>query len=117
MFVTPDGEKIFVIDGHVHWWNGTAANQRNRHGEEFIQCFFEYHQALTHPDFLTDRSRFDWYSPDKMYHDLFVDGYDDMAIFQPTYLKAFYVDGFNTTERNALLWRADPERYILNGSF
>jgi predicted TIM-barrel fold metal-dependent hydrolase len=117
MFVTADGEKIFVIDGHVHWWNGTAANQRNRHGEDFIQCFFEYHQALTHPDFLTDRSRFDSYSPEKMYQDLFVDGYDDMAIFQPTYLKAFYVDGFNTTEQNALPWQAHPERYILNGSF
>ena len=34
---------------------------------------------------------------------LFVDGPDDMAIFQPTYLKDFYVEGFNTTEQNSLL--------------
>ena len=38
-----------------------------------------------------------------MYSDLFVDGYDDMAIFQPTYLTDFYNNGFNTTEQNAVL--------------
>ena len=33
-------------------------------------------------------------------HDLFEDGYVDVAIFQPTYLTDFYVHGFNTTEQD-----------------
>ena len=38
-----------------------------------------------------------------MYQDLFVDGYDDMAILQSTYLTDFYKNGFNTIERNAAM--------------
>jgi predicted TIM-barrel fold metal-dependent hydrolase len=52
-----------------------------------------------------------------MYRDLFVDGYDDMAIFQPTYLKDFYKKGFNTTEQNAVIKGKHPDRFILNGAF
>jgi predicted TIM-barrel fold metal-dependent hydrolase len=52
-----------------------------------------------------------------MYNDLFVQGYDDMAIFQPTYLKDFYVNGFNTLEQNAVLKTKYPDRFILNGAF
>ena len=33
--------------------------------------------------------------------DVFEDGHVDVAIFQPTYLKEWYTDGFNTTERTA----------------
>ena len=32
--------------------------------------------------------------------DLFEDGYVDVGIFQPTSLRQWYTDGFNTTERN-----------------
>jgi predicted TIM-barrel fold metal-dependent hydrolase len=52
-----------------------------------------------------------------MHDDLFVHGYDDMAIFQPTYLKDFYVNGFNTLEQNAVLKAKYPDRFILNGAF
>jgi predicted TIM-barrel fold metal-dependent hydrolase len=52
-----------------------------------------------------------------MYRDLFVDGYDDMAICQPTYLKEFYKSGFNTTEQNATIKAKYPNRFILNGAF
>ena len=36
MFKTASGEEIFIIDGHVHNWNATKANQKNVHGEQFI---------------------------------------------------------------------------------
>jgi predicted TIM-barrel fold metal-dependent hydrolase len=52
-----------------------------------------------------------------MYEDLFVKGYDDMAIFQPTYLKDFYKNGFNTLEQNASLGVRYPDRFIINGAF
>jgi predicted TIM-barrel fold metal-dependent hydrolase len=117
MYVTEKGEEIFVLDGHVHWWDGSAANQRNPYGEAFIDCFFDYHKALTPPEYLVTRKEFDKYAPETMHDDLFVRGYDDMAIFQPTYLKEFYKNGFNTTEQNASLARIYTERFIVNGAF
>jgi predicted TIM-barrel fold metal-dependent hydrolase len=47
MFRTETGEEIFVIDGHVHLWDGSKANQRNVHGEQFIDCFYAYHSNLS----------------------------------------------------------------------
>ena len=47
--------------------------------------------------------------------DVFEDGYVDKAIFQSTYLKYWYKDGFNTTERNAALLEKHPDKFIVNG--
>ena len=52
-----------------------------------------------------------------MYQDLFVDGPDDMAILQSTYLTDFYKNGFNTIEQNAVMKERAPDRIILNGAF
>src|SRR5437870_13353571 len=52
-----------------------------------------------------------------MLKDVFIDGYVDMGIFQPTYLKDFYKNGFNTTEQNSWLKVRYPERWILDGSW
>ena len=37
-----------------------------------------------------------------------------MAIFQPTYLKEWYKEGFNTTERNGALAEKHPGKFIVN---
>ena len=50
-------------------------------------------------------------------HDLFVDGYVDIGILQSTYLSDFYVNGFNTTERNAMMKDKYPDRFILNSAW
>jgi predicted TIM-barrel fold metal-dependent hydrolase len=50
-------------------------------------------------------------------HDLFEIGYVDKAIFQPTYLTDFYVNGFNATEQDAVLQEKYPDKFIVNGSF
>ena len=39
------------------------------------------------------------------------------AIFQPTYLKDFYINGFNTTERNGALAEKHPDKLITNGAW
>ena len=52
-----------------------------------------------------------------MMQDVFVDGYVDIGIFQPTYLTDFYVNGFNTTERDAMLKDKYPDRFILNSAW
>ena len=49
--------------------------------------------------------------------DVFQDGYVDVAIFQPTYLKEWYKEGFNTTEKNGALAEKHPGKFIVNGSF
>ncbi len=117
MYKMKDGEEIFIVDGHTHFWDGSPANQKNVHGAQFIDCFYGYHNALSPKEELWPKDKFDKYSAEQMYKDLFVDGPDDMAILQPTYLIDFYKNGFNTTERNSALWKKHPERFILNGAF
>ncbi len=47
MYRTANGEEIFVIDGHTHFWDGSPANQKNIHGKQFIECFYAYHSNLS----------------------------------------------------------------------
>src|ERR1700750_1199913 len=117
MYKTKNGEEIFIIDGHVHLWDGSPKNQRNVHGAQFIDCFYGYHSALSPKEEVWEREKFYKYGPETMYRDLFVDGPDDMAIFQPTVLTDFYKNGFNSTEQNAVLKQKYPDRFILNGAF
>ena len=117
MYRTDSGEEIFVVDGHTHFWNAAADNQKNVHGRQFIDCFYGYHKALSPPEEVWPLEKFERYGADAMYDDLFVDGPDDMAIMQSTYLKDFYKQGFNTVERNHEMARRHPERFIVNGAF
>ncbi|WP_077614322.1 amidohydrolase family protein [Caenibacillus caldisaponilyticus] len=117
MYITKDGEEIFVIDGHVHYWDASPENQLNVHGEEFINCFHDYQKNLSPKEYIWPREKFLKYDKETIVHDLFVSGYVDMAIFQPTYLTDFYKNGFNTVERDAELVREYPNRFIVNGAF
>lgn len=117
MYKTPTGEEVFIIDGHTHYWDGSPENQSNIHGKQFIECFYAYHTALSPKDQLWPKEQFEKYSAERMYNDLFVDGPDDMAIVQSTYLSEFYKTGFNTIERNAEMAKAHKNRFILNGAF
>jgi len=49
--------------------------------------------------------------------DVFEDGHVDVAIFQPTNLTEWYKEGFNTTERNALMGEKHPGKFIYNTNF
>jgi uncharacterized protein len=112
-----DGEKYFVVDGHIHFWDASPENQKNVHGEQFIDCFYGYHSALSPEEYLWPEDKFQKYSEEDIMHDLFEIGYVDVAIFQPTYLRDFYVNGFNTTEQDAVLKEKYPDKFVLNGSF
>ena len=111
-----DGEKYFVVDGHVHYWDASPEN-RNRYGEGFINCFYDYHKNLSPEEWVWPKEKYDKYSEEDMMHDLFEVGYADVAIFQPTYLTDFFPGGFNTTAQNAVLKEKHPDKFILNGSF
>src|SRR6266851_5589128 len=84
MYVMPNGEEILVIDGHTHLWDGSPANHKNIHGKEFIDCFYDYHRNLSPADYLWPKEKFEKYPLETLVQDLFVDGYDDMAILQLT---------------------------------
>jgi predicted TIM-barrel fold metal-dependent hydrolase len=115
MFVTPEGKKLFVIDGHTHLWDARPENRRNRYGLTFIEVFWNGHNGLTPPDQRWSWERFLHYGVENAARDLFEDGYCDMAIMLPTYLYEFYTHGFNTTAQCAVMKDAYPEKIILAG--
>ena len=87
------------LDAHVHFWDAPPGSIKNVHRQQFIDCFYAFHR-LGPAEYRWEKKRFDYPGPEAMYDDLFVQGFTDLAICQPTYLQEFYRSGFNTTERN-----------------
>jgi len=112
-----NGETYFVVDGHVHFWDASLENQANEYGKGWIECFYDYHKNLSPEEYLWPFDRFQRYSEDRMMEDLFEKGHVDVAIFQPTYLREFYHNGFNTVEQDAVMAEKYPDKFILNGAF
>ena len=111
-----DGEQYYIVDGHTHFWDARPEN-RNKWGEGFIACFYDYHRNLSPEEYVWPKEKYDRYSEEDMIHDLFEIGYDDIAIMQPTYLREFFPGGFNTTEQNVEMAEKYPGKFIVNGSF
>ena len=111
-----NGRKYFVVDGHVHFWDARPEN-RNKYGEGFIACFYDYHRNLSPEEWVWPKEKYDKYSEEDMIHDLFEVGYADKAIMQPTYLTDFFPGGFNTTEQDAEMAAKHPGKFIVNGAF
>jgi uncharacterized protein len=114
---TKDGEHYFVVDSHTHFWDGSPENQANRYGKGFIECFYDYHRNLSPESEVWPLAKFEKYSEADLLHDLFEVGYVDKAIFQPTYLSDFYVNGFNTTEQDGAIAERNPGKFIVNGAW
>jgi len=112
-----NGEDIFVIDGHVHLWDASEENIQHEGGEQFIQCFYDYHTGFTPEEKQWSLEEYRKYGPERMVQDLFGNAAVDMAIFQPSYLTDFYDEGFNTIDQNGELATEYPERFINNGRF
>ncbi|WP_326836179.1 amidohydrolase family protein [Amycolatopsis rhabdoformis] len=112
-----DGESYFIVDSHVHFWDGSPANQANRYGKGFIECFYDHHRSLSPSEWLWSLEKFGKYSEETMVDDLFTAGHVDKAIFQPTYLTDFYVNGFSTTEQDGAVAENHPGKFIVNGAF
>jgi predicted TIM-barrel fold metal-dependent hydrolase len=111
-----DGERYFVVDGHTHFWDARPEN-RNKWGEGFIACFYDYHRNLSPEEYVWPKEKYDKYTEEDIMHDLFEIGYDDKAILQPTYLTDFFPGGFNTTDQDAELVEKHPDRFLVNGAF
>ena len=114
-----DGEKYFVVDSHMHYWNAAPDNWvkgAEQYAKGWIDCFHAY-QGLGPPETHWSIEHFQKYSEDDLMKDVFEDGYVDVAVFQPTYLKEWYTEGFNTTERNAEMGKRHPGKFIYNTRF
>jgi predicted TIM-barrel fold metal-dependent hydrolase len=112
-----NGEKYFVLDGHVHFWDASPDNWvkgQEQFAKGWIECFHAY-QGLGPPDTHWPIEKFQKYSEEDFVKDVFEDGYVDVGVFLPTYLKQWYADGFNTAERNATMAEKYPDRLIVNG--
>jgi hypothetical protein len=114
-----NGDKYFIVDGHLHFWDASPENWvkgREDLAKGWIECFHAY-QGLGPEDTHWSIEHFMKYSEDDFEKDVFTEGKVDHAIFQSTYLKYWYANGFNTIERNAGLLDRFPGKLTLNGRF
>src|SRR6266568_2386511 len=111
MYRTADGQEVFVIDGHTHLWDASPANQKNKYGRGWIDCFYAYHKNLSPAEYVWPLEKYEKYTPEDIVHDEFVKGYVDLAILQPTYLKDFYIKGVKLYTAE---WRGDSKGYKLS---
>ncbi len=114
---THNGDSFFVVDGHLHFWDASPANWvsgQEQYAKGWIECFHAY-MGLGPEETHWPIEKFQKYSEDDFVKDVFEDGYVDVGIFQSTYLKEWYSDGFNTLEKNAELVKKYPDRLIANG--
>jgi predicted TIM-barrel fold metal-dependent hydrolase len=114
-----DGEKYFVVDAHMHFWDASRENWvegRENLAKGWIDCFYGYHKLApeeTHWDY----EHYLKVSEEDLVRDVFEEGHVDKAIFQSTYLKYWYKNGFNTAEQNARLLERHADKVIVNGRF
>jgi predicted TIM-barrel fold metal-dependent hydrolase len=114
-----DGEKYFVVDGHLHFWDASPENWvkgQEQYAKGWIECFHAY-MGLGPAETHWPIEKFQKYTEEDFVKDVFEEGHVDVGIFQSTYLKSWYRDGFNTAERNAKLAAKYPGRLIVNGRF
>jgi predicted TIM-barrel fold metal-dependent hydrolase len=112
------GSTYFVVDAHLHFWDAAPANWvkgREEYAKGWIDCFYGYHK-LGPPDTHWTIEKFQRYSEEDFERDVFGAGVD-VGIFQSTYLKYWYTEGFNTLERNAAMVEKHPGKLIANGRF
>ncbi|NMO01414.1 amidohydrolase [Gordonia sp. TBRC 11910] len=112
-----NGEKYFIVDSHVHLWDGRESNLRNIHGKQFIDCFYDYHRNLSPESEVWDYDEYTYYGGQRLMKDLFDDGYVDHAIFQPTILRDFYVNGFSQYREIEDLIAANPGKLTHNYAY
>jgi predicted TIM-barrel fold metal-dependent hydrolase len=114
-----NGEKYFVVDGHLHFWDASPANWKpgaEEYAKGWIECFHAY-MGLAPAETHWPLEKFQKYSVEDFEKDVFREGHVDVGIFQSTYLLDWYTNGFNTIEQNAQLMDRFPGKLRLNGAW
>jgi uncharacterized protein len=114
-----NGEKYFVVDEHMHFWDASPDNWvkgQEQYAKGWIECFHAY-MGLGPEDTHWTLEKFSKQTEDGFVKDVFEDAHIDFGIFQSTYLKEWYTNGFNTLERNRQMVDKYPDKLIANGRF
>ena len=114
---TKDGDSYYIVDAHIALWDARPENQRNVHGKQFIDCFYDYHRNLSPEEEVWGYEEYLYQGGDRLMTDLFENGYVDHAIFQPAYLGEFYHRGFGQTDEAFELSQAHPDKLTYNHNF
>jgi uncharacterized protein len=112
-----DGEKYYIFDSHLHFWDASPENWRpgaEEYAKGWIECFHAY-QGLGPADTHWSLEHFQKYSIEDFEKDVLIDGGVDKAVLQSTYLKEWYTNGFNDIDQNAALLDRFGDKLILNG--
>ncbi|HET7398498.1 MAG TPA: amidohydrolase family protein [Intrasporangium sp.] len=109
-----NGDKYYIVDAHIALWDGRPENQKNIHGRQFIDCFYDYHANLSPAEEKWGYEEYLYQGGERLMRDLFDNGYVDHAIFQPAYLGDFYHNGFGQTEEAFALASAHPDKLTYN---
>ena len=112
-----DGEDYFIVDAHIALWDARPENQRNIHGKQFIDCFYDYHANLSPESERWTYEEYLYQGGERLMKDLFTDGHVDHAIFQPAELGAFYHRGFGQAAEASALAAAHPDKLTYNHRF
>ncbi|OIJ27992.1 amidohydrolase family protein [Nocardioides luteus] len=115
--ITRDGKNYFIVDGHIHIWDGSDENCLNDYGKGWTQCFFDYHNGLSPEEEKWSKERFAKIEKADVVKDVLDNGGVDVAIFNPTVLSAFYKTGFRREKEALELVEENPGRFILNTSW
>ena len=114
---TKDGESYFIVDSHIALWDARPENQRNIHGKQFIDCFYDYHRNLSPESEVWPYEEYLYQGSERLMRDMFADGMVDHAIFQPARLAEFYSRGFGQTDEASALAAQHPDKLTYNHYF
>ena len=73
-----NGDKYFVVDGHMHYWNAAPDNWvpgAEQYAKGWIECFHAY-MGLGPPETHWSLEHFQKYSEEDLMKDVFEDGLD-----------------------------------------
>ena len=106
-----DGEKYFIFDTHLHFWDASPENWvkgAEQYAKGWIECFHAY-QGLGPAETHWSLEHFQKYSEEDFEKDVYTDGYVDVAVSQPTYLREWYTDGLQRPRAQQRgCWTASP---------
>jgi predicted TIM-barrel fold metal-dependent hydrolase len=111
------GENYFVVDGHIHFWDGSDENCKGVHGQQFIECFYDYHRNLSPAEYLWDYKKYRKYTAEDLVHDIFDVGHADHAVMNSVHLWDFYKNGFDRQEESWVMRQQHPDKITMNGTF
>ncbi|MGH8962439.1 MAG: amidohydrolase family protein [Acidimicrobiales bacterium] len=112
-----DGENYFVVDSHIHFWDGSDENCKAIQGHQFIECFYDYTRNLSPAEYVWDYKKYQKYTEADLMHDVFEVGYADHAILNSVHLWDFYHNGFDREAESWALRQQHPDKLTMNGTF